>query len=535
MAETFSFELKLVDSVSASAKKAADNLRGVEKQAEKAGHALDFSKELERAEQQMKRLSMDPKGYQKLIHAQKELGEQRKKLGKESFTDAFKEKMGFGKMVTASFFGDLLAEGMIEAIKKPIEMFAEGIKEAFKAGAEQEKLNLSYRLMFGKEGKEKLEDQERFAKNTRFTGSEIGKIMMPLYNSGMGDKAARQAFSTAADLEARTGRPIQEFVEMLAKINLKGGITEKMLMSLGFKSQDFYKALAKSEHITAEEAKKRAESGKIDPQALINQLTRTVNAAQGGAAGTGGKMLSQTMGARWDKLMKLPEEYFEKISESPEWTKLSDRLGDLLGRLSPDSPDGKKIIASLMNAFEKLAKVVEDALKPESIEGFIAGIQKVADAVGVIVDGLKVAVNLLSGEYGRRLGDAIYSKIGGDEGDKKLRDIAYKQKELKVGTFSDIEKKQREKEIESMVGALTPSEKVDYANITGQAAPSFGAASPPMVSSNSKKSVNIAPTINVTVNGSHSGDPADTGKIIADHVKDSVTRHMEIAAAHGGA
>ena len=80
MAESLAFDLKLVDSVSANANRAASALKVVEDRAKKAQNALDFGKERGRAEFNLKKLSTDPKGYVALIKAQKELKEQRNKL-----------------------------------------------------------------------------------------------------------------------------------------------------------------------------------------------------------------------------------------------------------------------------------------------------------------------------------------------------------------------------------------------------------------------------------------------------------------------
>jgi len=305
--ENLELGLTLVDQVAGPAKRAADALHKVEEQGKKAQDALDFSKQLERTEKKLHAIHADPKGASKLFEAQKKLAEVQRKLGKPGWAAAGAEE--FGHKLRNAIGAVAIAELMMKGMEKVVDFFKEGVTEAFKAGAAQEKLALSYKLMFGAHGgKEKMEDQERFAKNTPLIGSELARLMIPLYNSGMSDKAARQAVSTAGDLSARTGRPIEEFVEMLTRINLKGGVTDKILVGLGMSVKDFDKQLGKSQHVSAEQAKKMRESGKIDPQTLINQITRKTNADQGGGAGTGWKQQSETLDERWKKIKTLPEE-----------------------------------------------------------------------------------------------------------------------------------------------------------------------------------------------------------------------------------
>lgn len=390
--EAFAFELKLIDSVSATSKKAAKAVEAVESSAKKASKALDFGSELEKAEHQLKRLKFDPVGYKKLINAQKELSEQRKKLGKESFFEAFKEKIGFGKMVGAAFLGDLLAESLVEGAKSAVEFLTEGIKKAFEAGAKSENLRLGAKLTLGKGAGEFNEDVTRFSKLTGFDDDAIKGMLLPMRRAGFNQKGARSAFAIAADLAAGNGKGgdqgfVSGILDTLTDIKLKGGVGEKRLVSMGINAPQFYKSLAKTQGTSVEGAKKLAEGGKIDPQLLINLIGKQVEQQQGGKLGTGAIAYSKTFEARATKLANLPEEYLKAVSESPAWEALTEKMGKALEMLDPDSPRGKRIVDSLVKAFGKLTDAIGRALTPENIDKFASGVEmlvsKLSDLPGI--------------------------------------------------------------------------------------------------------------------------------------------------------
>lgn len=387
--DTFQVGLQLVDVVSAPGKRAAEAIKQIKTETDKAKKALNFGSEVEKAEHQLKRLKADPGGYKKLIEAQKELAEQRKKLGRTGFMDAFKERFSFGKMVGASFLGEMLAEGMIEGAKKAVEIVYEGIKKAFEAGAAAENLRLGARLSLGKGAGEFNEDVGRFAKLTGFDDDAIKSMLLPLRRAGFSQKGARSAFAIAADMAAGLGKggdqgAVAGNLDTLTDIMLKGGVGEKRLVSMGINAPDFYKALAKKLKTTAATAKERAEGGKVDPQLLINTIGEAVEKTQGGKLGTGAIEYGKTFEARAKKLINLPEEYLKAVSESPAWTALSDRMGKALEALDPDGPRGQKIVGALIKAFEKLVGYVDEFLSPANIDRFADGAARAAEMLGQI-------------------------------------------------------------------------------------------------------------------------------------------------------
>ena len=396
--ETFAFELKLTDSVSAPGKKAAAAVAAIEKAAKKTHAALSWHKEIEKTEEALRKISKDPVGLKKYIHAQKELLEQRKKInkaiGRESFGEAVSGKLNLGKMFSAAALGDLFAEGLVEGIKLPIEMFAEGLKEAFKAiGAEQE-LRAGYSLTLGKHGgAEAREDAERFSKKTAFTASQVQEQMLPLFRAGIKGDDARTMYASATDLAAGQGKgsdpeAVAKAADMFARIQQKGGITSKQLSSVGLGEMNvpaFYKALGLKLGVDAKSAEKLASRpGGVDPKLLRNTIVEAVNKQQGGIAGTGGEKAGKSLPAMWNKLSNAPEEFLRKLADSDAPDKLAASMGRVLEKLDPAKDPGKKIMAALSASFEWLAAKAEELFSDENIDTFSAGVESACGYIGTL-------------------------------------------------------------------------------------------------------------------------------------------------------
>lgn len=530
--ESFAFELKLVDSVSASAKKATDSARQFETQAKKTQAALDFSKELEKTETQLKRLKVDPAGFQRLVSAQKELAERRKELGKDTFADGLKEGFSFEKMTSAAFLGTLLAESLIEGAKKAVEFITEGIKMAFEAGSKAETSRIGFELSLGKgEAESTLEDIERFSKLTGLTSSQIEPMMLQQRRSGMSEDAARQNMAMALDASAGMGKggdtgTINGIIEGLTSITRRGGITKKQLNGLGVSDQsipDFYKALGKSLHVSAKQAEKMAEEGgKVDPQLIRNIIGKSIEKQQGGELGTGAERFSHSMEARLNKLKSLPEEYFREISKSDSWNKLSDKFGEFLTKLDPKSPEGQRIMGSLFGVFEKLEGLVEDLLKPESIDAFVSGLKDAADAAKSLLSvfaGIVDAIRKID-KFDEFLANAFIPDQSDPSG--KLHKIDRLRKEINTGQLTKTEREQRERDIESTKKSFTPSERADYQAATKTVAPAAANTGKALVSMNVQNVIHMR----------HEGDDDEKARKAAQHVEKHVAHAMEKATGH---
>lgn len=311
----------------------------------------------------------------------------KEKKGHGGFLASFRHALPFrsvGDYAKGAFWGHLAAEGVekvvegfVEGAHKAVELVYEGIKEAFKAGAGYEQLKLNYRLLLGKEGgKEALEDIERFSGKTRYDDDEVAMMMRPLFNAGFRGTGARSAFAAATDLNAAGLGETQDFVDQITKIKLKGGVQAKQLVGMGVDVKTFSKSLAAALHTDAKTAMENAKEGKADPQLLLNLIYEGIEKRQGGKLGTGSEAMAATFGARMHKLSMLPEDFLKHVSDSPEWNKVSDKIGAILHELDPTGPKGKRIVDALIKTFDRLAGYIQRVITPENIEKFTDGVEK---------------------------------------------------------------------------------------------------------------------------------------------------------------
>jgi hypothetical protein len=435
VAEVVSFELRLVDAVSAGAKRQAAALRAVEGQAKKAQSALDFSKEIGRASHALQRLQVDPAGYKKLIAAQRQLADERKKLVKQveggGFFKSFGHALPFrslGDYTKGAFWGSLAANavtavvgGFVEGASAAVRFLEHGIKMAFEEGSKAENLRLGYSLTLGgKAGAESLADVARFSGQTGFDDDKLAQMMLPMRRAGFSQQAARTNMAIALDAAAGLGKggdegTVSGILGGLTDIKHRGAISKKQLNSMGLSDQtvpDFYKELGKQLKVSAKQAEQMAgEGGKVDPQLIINILGRSIEKQQGGQLGTGAEKYAKTMEARLSKLSDLPSQFLKKISESPAWEKLAGKVGEFLERMDPDGPEGQRIVGALMSAFERLEGFVERVFTAENVDKFSAGVATAVEWVSKLPEMLSkvlaIAEALVAIWAGKKLIDGI--------------------------------------------------------------------------------------------------------------------------------
>jgi len=421
MAEKIELELELDNNVSGPAKEAADSLRKVQDATTKAQKKLDTdfanawvkigraaqtaqwkqeaamkaaspTSRLHEVEKKMKALQANPDAYKKLFAAQRELVEQQKKLGKAGWAAQGAEE--FGHKLKSAVGAIAIAELMMKGVETVVDFLKEGVKMAFEEGSKSEQMRLSYKYL--PNGKGAMEDQERFSKQTNYSPMQIAAMSRPLLQAGLTQQQSRTAFAASSDLNAKGLGSTEEYLDMFAKIKRKGGISEKQLTGMQINNKDFYETLGKKLGTSASTAKEKAAKGELNPDLLIAEIENAIKKSQGGAElGSVGEELSKTMGGRLKKLSELPENYLEKMSKSPEWTKLSDKIGEVLEGLDPDSPKGQKIMGALFATFDKLAAFVEKALTPENIDKFGDGIASAVEMLQKIPDILNTVVTIL--------------------------------------------------------------------------------------------------------------------------------------------
>lgn len=537
MAEKLETELVLGDGVSGPAKHAADALKKVEEASKKAQdsltskHADKFGKAFEKIGLAQERANIKSANKQTQLFADSwaKIGmAQAKAMSKEHHGESWLDKGAeeFGHKLRNAVAAAAIAEVIIGGIEKAVELLKEGVKLAFEEGGKEENLKLAYKLSLGPEaGKQSMEDSERFAGKTRFTAAEVQEMMLPLRRAGMSQAAARQAFATSGDIAAGSNGQVseQQMIETFTKIWNKGGVSGKILQSAQINQPEFFKSLASTLKISKEEAKKRAEGGKIDPQILINAITEAVERRQGGIAGTGTKARSETMSTQLDKLQKLPGEFMRKLSESEAWPALSQKFSDVLKELDPKSENGKKIMGSLVESFGGLADVIKKAFTAENIKSFTEGIQNVLGVVKDLVPLLGDMVSLAG--KAAALANGKFGAGDGDEVDHKIRQIEEDRQRNTSVYGGERANKFAQREFDRL---KSPSAREELSNLGAKSGYAYGVVKP--ANRNGGKGTDNVVQINTTFNN-HARMTDDEAKKHAKTIGDGIERAAQEAGA----
>lgn len=578
-AESFDIELRLINGgLIGPAKQSADVLRDLETQMDKTSSAFEdalsgkiktgfdeskksakgFSDEVTKALSQATKLASDPKGFQMLAKAKKDLANQQKKLlvdagviaapkkkKEDSFIDglfSWAQPYGAGRVGSAAM-GELIADGiekgaslLIEAAHKVVDVVTEGFKRAFVEGSKYESLKIGYRLSLrGSDAQESMDDVGRFSKQTGFDDDIINKMLLPMRRAGASRQGARSAFAAATDIAAGEGNGgdqgrVQNLLEGFTHILLKGGVQERRLPEFGVDVKKFYADLASTLHVTAESAKKLAEEGKVNPQLLLNTIYKGVEQRQGGELGTGGIAYGKSMQARLSKLGDLPSQYLKTVAESPEWDAVSEKFGGLLADLDPDSPRGQKIVHSILGAFGKLADVIDKTFTAENIDHFVEGMTQVVNLAGRLAEALGPLLKFAgdtahAADAAEKFEDPnvfngsgdTWSKVKAANGIGELRDL-----------FDPTLDRMQLVEDALKNGTITQQERNSYFGIQ-PANPSVAAAA-------SRGGVNAPVTVNVNVGaGVDAINAKQVGQAVGNTAGQETSKHIGRIAQESGA
>lgn len=583
-AESFDIELRLINGgLIGPAKQSADVLRDLETQMDKTSSAFEdalsgkiktsfdeskksakgFSDEVTKALSQATKLASDPKGFQMLAKAKKDLADQRNKLLSDAgmgkpvkpptgggggssgggFGKGFADQFGFGQLASAEAVGSLIASGIIgaagilvSAAEKVVSVVTDGFRKAFVEGSKYESLKIGYRLSLrGSEGQSSMDDVGRFSKMTGFDDDIINKMLLPMRRAGASRQGARSAFAAATDIAAGEGNGgdqgrVQNLLEGFTHILLKGGVQERRLPEFGVDVKKFYADLASTLHVTADAAKKLAEEGKVNPQLLLNTIYKGVEQRQGGELGTGGIAYGKSMQARLSKLGDLPSQYLKTVAESPEWDAVSEKFGGLLADLDPDSPRGQKIVHSILGAFGKLADVIDKTFTAENVDHFVEGMTQVVNLAGRLAEALGPLLKFAgdtahAADAAEKFEDPnvfngsgdTWSKVKAANGIGELRDL-----------FDPTLDRMQLVEDALKNGTITQQERNSYFGIQ-PANPSVAAAA-------SRGGVNAPVTVNVNVGaGVDPSNAKQVGQTVGDAAGQETSKHIGRIAQESGA
>ena len=222
---------------------------------------------------------------------------------------------------------------------------------------------------------------------------------------------------------------------------------------------------------------------------------------------------------RWKKITELPDEYYKKLVDSPGFHRANDLLGELLEKLSPDSPTGQRIMASIEKAFDKITNALGG---PENaVDNIVDGIENMIGLVADIIPDLKLMGQILMSSAetvadiirGARLFLAIQ---GGD----------------KAGAAAIIKEQAGAAMVRKAREFGEQNEKSENAKRAGEFAGAFFGSGGILPSARAEKTDphwGDAPDVHVHVHGDHK-DPEEAGRKAGR----AAARELARARRHGG-
>lgn len=315
--------------------------------------------------------------------------------------------------------GSLMTFDMAEGAKSVLEVFASVYemaakvvekvidlgKEMLKTAADTQDLDLAVRLDVGAEGAGNVSKlASGFESTSRFDASDMKKAMLPLLEQGISDTQLLDDMATAAtDIAARRNggmSEVQGALDAFGKIALKGEVDVRSLRSLAIGEADYFKDLGSLLGVSAKSAEQLSKEGKINSETLISVALNQIAKREGGALGKATMEAGDNLNGMWAKFVRLPDQYFEKLANSPALGKLSTAIGRALEALDPESPTGARISAALDSMINQFSTWVDQLTQEDVLNGIASGVREFADdvqigvrVVGSFVDGLKDLFN----------------------------------------------------------------------------------------------------------------------------------------------
>ena len=296
-------------------------------------------------------------------------------------------------------------DALIELPEKIIDILKEVTEEMITTAAAAQRTNTAFELLFGKEeGRETLEYLEGISKYTEFTGAHAKEAALSLRKMGFEGEGLRRAHAAALDMAAFSGKGQEGFdsaIASLERIKRSGRVDNRSLGGLGIGEPAFFKELSARTGMAVDTLKKQIEKGKIDGEVVLETLYSMITKKTGKALGGAGVAMSETLAAKLVHLKAMPEEFFERLADSPGLGVLTDALTRVLDVINPDSPHGHAIFDALDRAFTEISGTVAGmdfdtmaenltavvAMMPELIAGF----RTVGDVIATIAGGLTKA------------------------------------------------------------------------------------------------------------------------------------------------
>ena len=349
---------------------------------------------------------------------------------------------GIGAGVSALTDGLGKAVDLVGALVDGAARFAD---ETLKASSDYEKLYLSQRLLLGEDDAKQLR---------AFTGAVGNKgialdadvlegLLQPLLVAGARGEDLRKLTAAAGDIAALTNNrtTIEGALGAFERVITGGRLDNRTVRAFGLQASEVFGNLGKALGVSPEEALKRAGSGKLAPQVLLDSVFTAIAAKVPEGLGSGAAAAANTVESKLRKLREIPGNILKKFAESDGFKSFGGFLDRLYEKLDPDGPTGQRIIAALQRLGDKITSFL-DGIDGDAIDTVVDTVVGLGEAVvealpslrqfGEDVGNLVVGLGKLA-SYGAKSFDfltAFGSKAGGAGGAYDIAQRADRQAKI---------------------------------------------------------------------------------------------------------
>jgi hypothetical protein len=279
------------------------------------------------------------------------------------FNGALQKVRGAFTQVGASALGQFAAMASFEGFKHLVGGLVDLGKEALQAAGEAQRTRYSFQLLMGVEpGNRLIGFLDDLAGKTEFTDGALKGFAANLLRAGFSGEKLERALAATIDLAAMAPDKMAgaaEAVGLLSKVSLKGGVSERELVSAGISPLKFFAQVAAQTGIGIGNVEKAIGAGKVRTDVLLESLyTEIVKKTGKQALGAAGVGMSKTFLAQMEKTKDIIPNLFEELENSGGLEKLTGGLDRLVQGLAPDSPAGKKIVGGLTAMLDRFGDLV---------------------------------------------------------------------------------------------------------------------------------------------------------------------------------
>lgn len=282
---------------------------------------------------------------------------------------ASKDTGGFGAAAVA--VGTLAAQALAKVAEVAFDAAKATAKFAYDSAVFKENTMIALETLVGskQEADQLYKQAVEFAGKTPFETPQVIETYQKLLTAGFKPMELDIVMKGVGDLAALKGMSTEvmdRVTEAFGKIQAQGKLTGESMDSLasaGIPLKRVYEVLGTQLGITANQAKKLQNEGKIDATtgiaATLQALQETVS---GGELGGMMDKLSTSLGGLVSSLTSRPFELFNAVQTGPALDNVKGFVKSLSDALDPASETGKPIVAMMermSNGLGEFAKVVQ--------------------------------------------------------------------------------------------------------------------------------------------------------------------------------